>query len=595
MIELFHSIFLELHAALPGSSDPSKHSTADSDFSLLNFSLRYRAVIQKDFGNIYSSFDSSYDPVSVQHLIWHLSEILYLAPTEHCKTNKLLSLKLANWIQIHGKHSCKFIDSCDNSNIHLSDILTEMCILILQGRIHDCVNLLILVLAEREGWPTLVDKQLDSIQCFVDLLHTWPFQFNNDSENDLFNKWISWKDCCRDAIDNGRLQSIFEIEQLAKLMSGNRDTFEHIPLSSCPRWIDMLVGLLLYCHPFGEAFSTELMELVRYAYISFNASDEIDKILLNLFTSSLLDFFQLLCKIEPSWCLAAHLADLFTLAGYQDINSRFYPKCESSEEDELRLNEHIMLGYASSLMNNPLFWTSGADYLIYACPSLGHTTLTTYLERIGAGSNSETSTKVVAICEKYNIKNTLSIVSKIQTRVSLRLGDIPQAINWSLLVDDDKFSKYLVRKYLFHYMMEGCMQYLFDIRKFSSRIFFGEDFAFLLKYSEFHFLYSTGDVCNSAKLLASIIRSEVAPRGFWIPLFFDMLPLLELEECLFSEDDTYEMMRVLQEVSLSYANNTFNIPGIHQERKTGIIINNKFNILRLALTRSLSKPLISDI
>ena len=580
-VELFHSIFCEMHiTSIPQTFHQS------SDYTLLDFSMRYRAAIQNlcsDFPNTKTS-----EALSTQELIWHLSEILYISPI-----GLTLSMKLLNWIQSHGEHTGKLLDIAVNIEQQLSDIWNAIFALLLQGRMDDCLNLLALVSAQKEGWPVLGKKDLNSIQHICDLLRIWPFRFENGYSNDLYQKWISWRELCREAVNSGKLQSIFEVELIGKLLSGIKEAFEQIPLIACPRWIDMLVGLMLYCNPFAEAFTAELMNLVRHAYIFFNASGKIDELLLNLFTSSLLDFFQLLCDLEPSWCFAAHLADLLTFAGYQEMTTQYYP---TSEEEKLNLNEHIILGYASSLMSQPRQWIAGADYLMLACPLLGFKTLEAYLERIGSRTDQETSTSVVAISDRYNLKSIRTSVCKIQAKISLKSSDISKAINWCLMIGDDKSSKCLIRKYVWHYMKEGSLQNLFYLNRFGiQHSMIGQEFAFLQKFSEFHSLYASGDVWNSAKLLTNIVRSEIAPREFWVTLLFDTLPLLELEENLFSEEDTYEMMRVLQELSSSFSNiHIFFSLDIRKDYCNEVTITETLKLLRLRLTRNLSKPLFTE-
>ena len=486
VVELFHTIFCELHdETYYGSPETSKDFQLQVDVSLLKFSRKYRAVIQEKELDMYCK-DFSYTTFSVQHLIWHLTEILYLSPEriidQNPGENTLLSMKLANWIQFHSSCSSKFFSSDKHE---LSDIFHELYRLILQGRLEDSINLLNLVLTQRDGWPTLFENELEAIQNLLNLLKVWPFIYHKHSLIDLYPLWVSWKELCRDAVNRGLLQAIFEIEQLGRILGGDKQPFENIPLCSCPRWIDMLVGMVLYCDPFVEAFSTSLMELVRCSFVSFNASKSIDKLLLNLFTSSLLEFFLQLCEIEPSWCLAAHLADLFTFAGYHDLTLQLYPITDFTEDKKVKLNEHIVHGYASSLMKNSIYWTKGADYLIYSCPSLGRTTLASYLERIGASSNAEISTKVIAICEKYRFRDIISSVSKILTRKFMRLGNIPKALNWCKLIEDDVLTKHLVRKFIWYSMVDGCPEEIFDFRTLPLNSLC-EDFSFLLKYSQYN-------------------------------------------------------------------------------------------------------------
>ena len=556
-----------------------------SDYSLLDFSMRYRAAIQNLFLE-YPNTNIS-EALSTQELIWYLSEILYISPT-----GLTLSMKLLNWAQSHAKHPSKLLEISLNSDRRISDIWNGIFALLLQGRIDDCLNLLALLSAQKEGWPVLGPKELNSIQNIFDLIKIWPFRGENIYSNDLYQKWISWRELCREAVHSGNLQSIFEVELMGKLLCGIKESFEEIPIVACPRWIDMLVGLLIYCNPFVEAFTTELMDSVRHAYIFFNSSGKIDRLLLNLFTSSLVDFFQLLCELEPSWCFAAHLADLFTYAGYQEMTNSYNP---TNEDEKVNLSEHIILGYATSLMSQSCHWMAGADYLMLACPKLGFKTLEAYLERIGARSDNKTSTAVVAICDKYKVNIIRTSVCKIQAKLSLRSNQIPEAINWCSMIGENSFSKYLMRRYVWQYMKEGSVQNFDYLDKLNLNSLSGQEFAFLHKFSEFHSLYATGDVENSAKLLKHIIRSEIAPKEFWGTLLFDTLPLLELEESLFSEEDTYELMRVLQEISSSFSNCDISFPlTLRKDDSNGLIISETLKLLRLRLTRNLSNPLFIE-
>ena len=587
--KLFHVIFNEMHCELNSLLESAdKKATVTKHNILIEYSLKYRAAIEKTCQE-YSS-----DAFAMQELIWHLSEILYLTPpSKRSDTpikHQMISLQLAHWIQSHGDHANRLLETAARTE-QRDEFWNAVYALILQGRIYDCVNLLAPLL-EQDGKGMYGKQDILCIKTLSELLKSFPLYAENVSLNEMYMKWGSWKQLISESVNCGELQSLREIEEIGKLLNGDRDAFDSIPLIACPRWIDMLVGLLLYCNPFAEAFSTELMERVRHAYVFFNASNIIDKIILNLFTSSLLDFFQQLCDLEPNWCIVAHLSDLLTMAGYQDLAHPVYP---SSRDENINLNEFLVLGYANSLMSHPEFWVYGADYLMLACPQLGERTLATFLERIGASFDEDKITSVVEICERYNQRSTLSTICKVQARLCLRERKLPKAFNWCLLSGDNIFSRYVVQKYIWEYMQNGSIEDLCNLDKIGADIFQSEEITFIGKYSDFHSLYASGDVWSSAKLLMNILRSGLAPKAFYITLLFDALPLLELDEYLFTEEDTYDLMRYLQDITSSYVNPRNLLYDTFSSDLYSESLDTKFNVLRMSLTRNLSRHLFSEL
>jgi hypothetical protein len=74
-------------------------------------------------------------------------------------------------------------------------------------------------------------------------------------------------------------------------------------------------------------------------------------------------------------------------------------------------------------------------------------------------------------------------------------------------------------------------------------------------------------------MLCLLLTSGIAPRGFWMKLLFDSLPLLEGQHVWFGTSETYELMRCLEECCT----------GGEGE-----------GIVRLALTRNLSRAVFTS-
>ncbi|GAA5887149.1 hypothetical protein JCM5296_001611 [Sporobolomyces johnsonii] len=73
--------------------------------------------------------------------------------------------------------------------------------------------------------------------------------------------------------------------------------------------------------------------------------------------------------------------------------------------------------------------------------------------------------------------------------------------------------------------------------------------SFLARYRDFFALYARGDRRAAAELLVLLLTSGVAPRGFWAVMMLDVLPLLETQPPLVSLAETYELLRILDELT----------------------------------------------
>ncbi|BGP19179.1 hypothetical protein JCM10213v2_007266 [Rhodosporidiobolus nylandii] len=72
--------------------------------------------------------------------------------------------------------------------------------------------------------------------------------------------------------------------------------------------------------------------------------------------------------------------------------------------------------------------------------------------------------------------------------------------------------------------------------------------TFLARYRDFFALYARGDRREAAALLVLLLTSGVAPKGSWAVLLLDVLGLLETSPPLVSLAETYDLLRILEDV-----------------------------------------------
>jgi len=63
----------------------------------------------------------------------------------------------------------------------------------------------------------------------------------------------------------------------------------------------------------------------------------------------------------------------------------------------------------------------------------------------------------------------------------------------------------------------------------------------------------SGDYKAASALLVRALVTQVAPKRFWRALLLDAVPLLEAPELYFNVDETYELMRCLEDLLASAA------------------------------------------
>ncbi|PWN52416.1 Nucleoporin, Nup85-like protein [Violaceomyces palustris] len=81
--------------------------------------------------------------------------------------------------------------------------------------------------------------------------------------------------------------------------------------------------------------------------------------------------------------------------------------------------------------------------------------------------------------------------------------------------------------------------------------FFSTRLAFLARYRDFHRLYSEGRFRAAAQLLVELVTSEAAPETFWAVLLVDAIPLLEADQELLTLEETFELMRLVEQIQSS--------------------------------------------
>uniref|UniRef100_A0A2K5Z957 Nuclear pore complex protein Nup85 n=1 Tax=Mandrillus leucophaeus TaxID=9568 RepID=A0A2K5Z957_MANLE len=404
---------------------------------------------------------------------------------------------------------------------------------------------------------------------------------NTQTLTELELKWQHWHEECERYLQDSTFATNPHLESLLKIMLGDEAALlEQKELLS--NWYHFLVTRLLYSNP-----TVKPIDLHYYAQSSLDlflggesSPEPLDNILLAAFE---FDIHQVIkeCSIALSnWWFVAHLTDLLDHCKLLQSHNLYFGS---------NMREFLLLEYASGLFAHPSLWQLGVDYFDY-CPKLGRVSLELHIERIPLNTEQK-ALKVLRICEQRQMTEQVRSICKILAMKAVRNNRLGSALSWSIRAKDAAFATLVSDRFLRDYCERGCFSDLDLIDNLGPAMMLSDRLTFLGKYREFHRMYGEKRFADAASLLLSLMTSRIAPRSFWMTLLTDALPLLEQKQVIFSAEQTYELMRCLEDLtSRRPVRGESDIQQLQDED----IETTKVEMLRLALARNLARAIIRE-
>nr|KAF6416664.1 nucleoporin 85 [Molossus molossus] len=603
--QILRKLFNESHGIFVGLQRIEEELTGKSrKAQLVRVSKNYRSVIRACMEEMHQAAIAAKDPayghrfssqvsiLSAMELIWNLCEILFIevAPgfaaheaevlcvTRFSPPAGPLLLHLLDWVRLH---VCE-VDSMmadvlgsENPSKHES-FWNLVTILVLQGRLDEARQMLS---KEADSSPTSAGM----CRILGDLMRTMPVLSpgNTQTLTELELKWQHWHEECERHLQDGTFASSPHLESLCKIMLGDEAALlEQKELLS--NWYHFLVTRLLYSHP-----TVKPIDLHFYAQSSLDlflggesSPEPLDNILMAAFE---FDIHQVIkeCSIALSnWWFVAHLTDLLDHCKLLQSHNLYFGS---------NMREFLLLEYASGLFAHHSLWQLGVDYFDY-CPELGRVSLELHIERIPL-STEQKALKVLRICEQRQMTEQVRSICKILAMKAVRNNRLGSALSWSIRAKDAAFATLVSDRFLRDYCERGCFSDLDLIDNLGPAMMLSDRLTFLGKYREFHRLYGDKRFVDAASLLLSLMTSQIAPRSFWMTLLTDALPLLEQKQVIFSADQTYELLRCLED--LTSGRPVHGEPDA-QQLQDDDIETTKVEMLRLSLARNLARAIIKE-
>ncbi|XP_047401710.1 nuclear pore complex protein Nup85 isoform X2 [Sciurus carolinensis] len=584
---ILRKLFNESHGIFVGLQRIEEELTGKSrKAQLVRVSKNYRSVIRACMEEMHQFAIAAKDPasgrqfssqvsiLSAMELIWNLCEILFI---EVAPAGPLL-LHLLDWVRLHvcevDSLSADVLGS-ENPSKHES-FWNLVTVLVLQGRLDEARQMLS---KEADASPSSAGM----CRILGDLMRTMPILSPGNSQTlaELELKWQRWREECERHLQDGTFASSPRLESLCKIMLGDEAALlEQKELLS--NWYHFLVTRLLYSHP-----TVKPIDLHFYAQSSLDmflggesSPEPLDNILMAAFE---FDIHQVIkeCSIALSnWWFVAHLTDLLDHCRLLQAHNLYFGS---------NMREFLLLEYASGLFAHHSLWQLGVDYFDY-CPELGRVSLELHIERIPLNTEQK-ALKVLRICEQRQMTEQVRSICKILAMKAVRNNRLGSALSWSIRAKDAAFATLVSDRFLRDYCERGCFSDLDLIDNLGPAMMLSDRLTFLGKYREFHRLYGEKRFGDAASLLLSLMTSQIAPRSFWMTLLTDALPLLEQKQVIFSAEQTYELMRCLEDLTSGKPERA---DPDAQRLQDDDIETTKVEMLRLALARNLARAIIRE-
>uniref|UniRef100_A0A8C4UID1 Nuclear pore complex protein Nup85 n=1 Tax=Falco tinnunculus TaxID=100819 RepID=A0A8C4UID1_FALTI len=579
-IQTLRKLFNESHGIFIGLQRSEEELVGKSrKAQLVQVSKNYRSVIRACMEDMHQAACKFFETwpccffqvsiLSAMELIWNLCEILFV---EAAAAGPLL-LRLLDWVRLHVcdvDNMVREVLSSENPSKHKL-FWNVVDVFVLQGRMDEARHLLS---KEASANPTSVNmyKILDDLMKKMPV----PSLGNTQTLTEMELKWQHWHEECQRYLQDGTFASNSHMESICKILLGDEDAIlEKKELMTT--WYHFLVTRLLYSHP-----TVKPMELRFYAQSSMDlflggesSPEPLDTILMAAFEFEMHQVIKECSIALSNWWFVAHLTDLLDHCKLLQSHNLYFGS---------NMREFLLLEYASGLFSHHSLWQLGVDYFDH-CPEYGRVYLELHIERIPLNTEQK-ALKVLRICEQRQMHEQVRSICKIMAMKALRNNRLGSALSWSIRAKDAAFATLISDRFLKDYCERGCFSDLDLIDNLGPSMLLSDRLTFLGKYREFHRLYGEKRFSEAAKLLLMLMTAHIAPCSFWMTLLTDALPLLEQKEVVFSAEQTYELMRCLEDLTAGKSDK--------QKFQVDDVETMKVEMLRLALARNLARVIVKE-
>ncbi|OAJ38339.1 Nup85 Nucleoporin [Batrachochytrium dendrobatidis JEL423] len=508
---------------------------------------------------------------SAIHSVWHLAHILFFDDQQLTlqQSSKSVLADLINWLSLN--HSSDIQSQFEDmiSMVTPADhpqFWPYIFKCLLRGHFVAASTMLGMLFEYKTAQPlpahaTVSDAMaaFNPVTALTILTQCMPTPSSTSGSQLLFQqKWSEWKDCVAFIYSDGKLASSLSIRDtdtdhfitVFGILAGDEEVLFNVSHT----WQEALVALGMFVYPLFQPSNVKIM--VDSVTDRFSVDKSLDQVQLALFETDISKALRYAAELD--WWLVTHLIDLFdkagllqefTMAGLHKGGMGSGVTSHDDNEAGCTLSEWYRLAYADYLLSSPALWRVSIEYYVH-CPRYGFEMLAQLIPRLPLDSDLKTR-KLLAFCNTHGLQDTKRQLHSILARKALSGKRIGEAISHYIEAGQDRTATAICNRLLVQFFDQpGNSNSFCSVMDTLNPALFhrNERLAFLSKYREFHHLYTEKEFHSAGKLLVMLLTSNSAPKSVWRHLLLDALPLLEGEAVVFSTQDTFELMRCLEEV-----------------------------------------------
>ncbi|KAI8915297.1 Nup85 nucleoporin-domain-containing protein [Powellomyces hirtus] len=439
----------------------------------------------------------------------------------------------------------------------------------------------------------------------IKLIETLPQPAGYETQHLFEGRRRRWKeDGCRlqSNVRNytGQTRDLQEFSTVLAILNGDEKTI----LDLAQDWREAIAGLILFVHPSLKRH--EIAELFDKVYVDVENSSIKELIEIAIIEGE----FQRAIRhcTKQDWWLVAHFADLLHHLGVFDRDNVVTSLPGMVDKrDRPPQREWYLLNYSNTLLSHPTLWRVGLEY-IASCPASGRQVLETMVTRIPLDGDMKTR-KLIAFCKRSGLEGPRREIHRTIARTKYRAGRIGEALEHYIEAKDAPKVASLVDELIDAYLATADMTWSDVAARLSpTAVEWHVRLAMLVRYREFHELFTNSDYPAAGRQLVEIIGSafgsnaRLLPKRLIYTLLIDSLLLLEYEPAVvFGVKATNELMRCLEDITTSHRRKEY--LGAWAAAKEGGNISEEavagaeaqLGVIRAALVKNLSRAYIRNV
>ncbi|XP_055612851.1 nuclear pore complex protein Nup75 isoform X2 [Uranotaenia lowii] len=524
-----------------------RNSNVAGAIDYLKISRTYRSAIRACLEKLQNLITSTELPNAEQYqnyvtifysveCIWHLVEILIV----NSNSVNAVVPNLLEWVRFHfptaERLATELLQQGREIDSH-DDYWPVVKGLIIQGQTNVARALLKLHTNSESVCFEVADQILQTMPVYS--------VYGGLSIQKFKSQWQYWSANARSKVDAGILMVEPELEEIVKLVIGDRQTWtDQCQFASC--WYEYFPGYLFYTES-----TCKYYELGTYAnnwlsqWISTGGTNPsykyLDKIILSVMENNLPQVLHNIQNICDNKWFVTHLVDLLYHCGQLTLSTG-----SADEQDSEKLfRESLLYDFGCLLMTHKAgLWEAGLDYLEFSSTE-GLGAREALLARIPI-RNEKQALKLISAAKKNGFASVESEICKVLVKKNLSNKLYGNALEWAIRSRDSFYVSAVANIFLEHYCNHGEIMCEDVIANIGAKMFISPRLIFLVKYYDFRQFYRERSFAQAAELLINLLDSKITPNYFWPSLLADTIPLLEFKEPVIPTKETYTILHHLE-------------------------------------------------